>query len=75
MAQTAPNIENKSPEAAYVCKDNIVLPEDTYPTGHLSAAAAAQHVTKMNAEATARETRAALTYMGGISGSVKRGKG
>jgi hypothetical protein len=73
MTQVAANIENKSPDAAYVCKDNIVLMEDTV-SGPLPATAQTQHATKMAAEATAKETRAALSYWGNVTGNVKRGK-
>ena len=73
MAQTAANIENKTAEAAYVCKDNIVLMNDTV-SDVLPATAKAQHVTKMNAEATAMEARAAQSFGGAVSGNVKRGK-
>lgn len=80
MAQTAANIENKSPEAAYVCKDNIVLQDDTpttqvpLPRTAADMVASAAHATKMTAEAAAMEARAALAHMGNVTGNVKRGK-
>lgn len=68
-------LENKSPDAAYSTKDNIVLMDDTVALGNVPAAALAQHVTKMNAEATAVVARGALSYQGNVTGgAVKRGR-
>lgn len=73
MAQTATNIENKTPDAAYVCKDNILLMNDTV-SRDLGATARTQHATKMDARATDMESTAATTYGGSVVGNVKRGK-
>lgn len=73
--------ESKSPEANLRARDDIVdadsttLVKDTSGALVVSAAAATAHDTKMAAEATAKEARAALPYMGNVtSGSVLRGK-
>ena len=67
-------MENKSPEAAYATMNNIVLQEDTISDA-LPATAKAQHVSKMDNEAPAKNARAGLTYMGNVtSPAVKRGK-
>jgi hypothetical protein len=77
--------ESKTPEANYRGRTDIIVQEDTvYPlpeavvnaaTLAAYATARAQHLTKMDAEVTAREARAATAYGGNqTTGSTKRGK-
>jgi hypothetical protein len=75
-----PASENKSPEANLVGRTNIVQQDDT-PTTQVALPrtvadylASAAHVAKMDAETTAREARAALSYMGASVGTIKRGR-
>jgi hypothetical protein len=73
--------ESKSADANYSQRSDIVLQDDTTfvkdTSGalHVSATAFSQHVAKQDAEELAKEARAALSYMGNVTGAdAKRGK-
>lgn len=77
--------ESKTSEANYRARDDILMQDDTtLPVNGVALSAAAQalittaraqHLAKMDAEATAREARAATPYGGNVtSGTIKRAK-
>lgn len=67
--------ENKTPDANYKGRSDIVIQEDTILDASASATARAQHVAKMDAKVTAMEAAAATAYGGAATaGSIKRGK-
>lgn len=77
--------ESKTPEANYRARNDIIVQEDTVfvlPNATVNAAAQtlhatakAQHLTKMDAEVTAREARGATAFGGNqTTGTTQRGK-
>jgi hypothetical protein len=72
--------ESKTPDANYAARNDIVLQDDTTFVKdvagnlHVPAATVTQHVTKMDAEALAKEARAATAFGGAVVGLTRRGK-
>jgi len=67
--------ENKTPEANYRGRTDIIVMEDTLLPLDATATQRSQHTAKMDAEVTARESRAATAHGGNqTTGSIQRGK-